>query len=144
MFVWKDDKLLMIERGLDPVGFAVPAGHVDDDTTYEAAAIRELKEEVGLDAQSLELIFEGRKENACRREDGSWHYWKLYRIEAKGELQGDPLETKRVGCYSREEIKRLALRTESYLKGEIAEAEWRVRPGLEPVMYEWFSALHII
>ncbi|MEK9177792.1 MAG: NUDIX hydrolase, partial [Patescibacteria group bacterium] len=49
MFIWNDDKLLLIERGKRPYGFAVPAGHVDGDKTFEIAAIRELKEEVGLD-----------------------------------------------------------------------------------------------
>ena len=66
MLVWKDEKLLLIERMKFPPGFAVPAGHVDADSTYEDAAKRELKEEVGLDAENLELVLEIRKENPCR------------------------------------------------------------------------------
>ena len=67
IMVWRGDKLLLIERAKFPKGFAVPAGHVDGDATYEDSAKRELKEEVGLDAMGLRLIAEGRKENPCRR-----------------------------------------------------------------------------
>jgi len=107
MFVWREGKLLLIERKKFPPGFAVPAGHVDEDTSFEDAARRELKEEVGLDATSLELIHEGRHENPCRREDGTWHYWKVYKVEAIGELKRSESETKQAGWYPLEEIKKM-------------------------------------
>ncbi|NQV00584.1 MAG: NUDIX hydrolase, partial [Parcubacteria group bacterium] len=84
MLVWRDEKLLLIERKKQPFGFAPPAGHLDEDNSFEHSAERELKEEVGLDSKSIELLVEGRKENPCRREGGSWHYWKIYKIEAGG------------------------------------------------------------
>lgn len=56
MIVWRNDKLLLIERKKPPFGFAPPAGHVDDDKSFEVAAKRELKEEVGLDTDNLELL----------------------------------------------------------------------------------------
>lgn len=68
MFVYKGDKLLLIERKKFPFGFAVPAGHVDNDHDFETAALRELKEEVGLDGVTLTKIYEGRRDNPCRRE----------------------------------------------------------------------------
>jgi ADP-ribose pyrophosphatase YjhB (NUDIX family) len=49
----KDGKILLIERAKFPKGFACPAGHVDEDSDYETSAKRELKEEVGLDAENL-------------------------------------------------------------------------------------------
>ena len=94
MLVWKENKLLLIERGREPFGFAIPAGHVDGDTTFEAAAIRELEEETGLQTESLELLTEGRKDNFCRRDGGSWHFWKLYTIISKGEINPSKIETK--------------------------------------------------
>ena len=144
MFVWESGKLLLIERGRPPYGFAVPAGHVDDDLTYEDAAKRELKEEVGLDTDSLELIKEGKKENYCRRKDGAWHYWKLFKIVSSGEIVRSEDETKQAVWYTVDRIKGLASRTEIYLQGKISDGDWRKNPGLEPVMYEWFKELKII
>lgn len=126
MLVEREGKILLIERNKGTPGFALPAGHVDDDAGYESAAKRELKEEVGLDAQKLELIAEGRKENPCRREGGVWHYWKIYKVETTGKVSRSKDETKQVGWYSRAEIKNLPA------------------PGLEPVMHDWFQELGII
>lgn len=105
MLVRRDEKLLLIERKNWPPGFAAPAGHVDGDATFEDAARRELKEEVGLDATSLELIYDGRRENPCRREDGTWHHWKIYRVEATGEMHRSEEETKQAGWYTVEEMR---------------------------------------
>ncbi len=125
MFVWKEGKLLLIERKKFPPGFAVPAGHVDDDTSYESAAKRELLEEVGLTATKLELIFEGRKENPCRRKDGTWHQWKLYKVEATGELKPSESETKQAGWYTLEEVTMM-------------------KDKLEPVIQELFKDIGIL
>lgn len=144
MLVWKDNKLLLIERKQPPFGFAPPAGHLDDDTSFEKAAKRELNEEVGLETKSLRLVTEARKENPCRREGGSWHYWKIYEVKAEGKLRPSKDETKQVGWYSRIQIEKLAKRTEQYLASKIAENEWQASPGLEPVWYEWFKELKII
>jgi ADP-ribose pyrophosphatase YjhB (NUDIX family) len=135
MIVREEDKILLIERMKFPFGFAPPAGHLDGDT-YEEAARRELKEEVGLIANKLALIYEGRVENPCRREDGTFHDWKVYKAEASGEVKRSKDETKRVGWYSSQEIEKLMERTKSYLRGEITEAEWESSPGMEVFWYE--------
>jgi ADP-ribose pyrophosphatase YjhB (NUDIX family) len=144
MLVWKGDKLLLIERARFPKGFAIPAGHVDGDPTYEDAARRELKEEVGLDATGFTLVAEGRKENPCRRKDGTWHYWKLYRATTTGDVNRSQDETKQANWYSKDEIKSLAERTEKYRKGDVTDDAWNDKPGLEPIMYDWFKELTII
>ncbi|MEK7501870.1 MAG: NUDIX domain-containing protein [Patescibacteria group bacterium] len=143
MFIWNEDRLLLIERGKRPYGYAVPAGHVDGDATFEIAAKRELKEEVGLDTESIELLVEGRKENKCRREGGTWHYWKLYKIIPSGNISRSLDETKRAGWYDRTQIQELARRTEEYKFGKVSEEDWEKSPGLELVMCEWFKELKV-
>lgn len=144
IFVWDNQKLLLIERMHDPKGFAVPAGHVEDGEEYVNAARRELEEEVGLKSGELELIYEGRKENPCRREGGAWHNWKLYKAEVVGGELKESDETKQIGWYDAQAIKILAERAEEFKKGIISAAEWSENPGLEPVMYEFFKALKIL
>lgn len=144
MIVWKDDKILLIERMKYPFGFACPAGHVDGDASYEESAKRELQEEVGLEVINLELLFEGRKENPCRRENGSWHYWKIYKVKAEGEAKRSLDETKKMFWASKDELKKISERTEKYLQKEISEEDWEKSPGLEPIWCEWFKQLNLI
>lgn len=144
MFIWKNDKLLLIERKKFPFGFAVPAGHVDDHGSFEDAAREEVEEEVGLKVTNLKLIAEGRRENPCRRPGGTWHYWKQYETEVRGNLKPSQDETKKVGWYAKAEIKKLAQRTEKYNNGEISEVDWELSPGLEKYFYEWVKELNII
>lgn len=44
-----DDSIVLIERRNGPEGYALPGGFVDYGETVESAAIREAKEETGLD-----------------------------------------------------------------------------------------------
>lgn len=135
MIVRQKNKILLIERRKYPYGFAPPAGHTDGDATYEVAAKRELEEEVGLRSTKLDLIFEGRIDNVCRREGGIWHYWKIYEVGARGKIKRSTDETKQAGWYSREELQKLAERTKKYVAGEISDEKWRADPGLETFWY---------
>lgn len=144
MFVWKDGKLLMIYRAKPPFGVSVPAGHVDGDDSFEKAAIRELKEEVGLTAVGLEMISQGVKQNKCRRQNGDWHDWKLFNVEATGLVERSLDETLGVKWLDKAELMELGVRTEKYMRKGITEDDWVKDPGLEPVMYEWFKELKII
>lgn len=144
MFIWKADKLLLIERKKFPFGFAIPAGHVDDHGSFGNAAREEVEEEVGLEVTNLKLITEGKRENICRRPGGTWHYWKLYETEVRGDLKRSQDETKKVGWYTKDEIRKLAERTEQYNSDEISEGDWSLSPGLERNFYEWVKELNII
>lgn len=125
VLVERDGKLLLLERKNIPLGYAPPAGHVKDGETYEEAAVRELQEEVGLQAQNLSLVIEGRKEFGCKH-GSTWHYWKLYKADVNGEIKKNDDEAKQVGWFTTEEIKKLQ------------------NPGLDPVMGVWFKELGII
>lgn len=145
ILVWRDNKLLLIQRARPPFGMAVPAGHVDVHGTYEKAASDELAEEVGLTAERFGLAAEGRMENPCRREGGTWHYWKLYKAEGvSGEVVPSADETKSYVWADVATLKRLSEKTERYRSGTLPEEEWRSSPGLEPVMYDWFKKLGIL
>ncbi len=126
MVVEKDGKLLLIERKIFPLTYAFSAGHVDEGETYEQAAVRELKEEVGLDTVSMELFAEGRVENPCSRPEGTWHYWKVYKMQTAGEVKPSEEEAKQALWLTREEIKNLP------------------PPGFEPIMFEWYQEHGII
>lgn len=76
MLVRDGDLFLLIERATFPFGFALPAGHVDGDPSFEAAARRELREEVGLETATLKELLDKHMDNPCRREGGTWHHWK--------------------------------------------------------------------
>lgn len=144
MLVFNGPKLLLIERAKAPFGFAPPAGHVDDDTTFEEAAKRELKEEVGLDTISLSLVAEGRKQNLCRRRGGTWHYWKIYQMQVQGELQRSREETKQAHFFEPAHINVFVERTKRYLAKGTTEHDWSQAPGFQLVWYEWFSELGLI
>jgi 8-oxo-dGTP diphosphatase len=48
--------LVFIERAKDPLGLALPGGFIDDGEWAADAAIREMKEETGLDVELVELF----------------------------------------------------------------------------------------
>ncbi len=144
MIIRRNDKILLIERRKPPFGFAPPAGHIDDKGSFENAAKEEVKEEVGLSATKLKLLAEGKKNNPCRREGGSWHFWKIYQVDTEGDVKPSRDETKQAGWFTLDQIKSLAQRTERYLAREIPEEKWQVSPGIEPVWLGWFKELGII
>ena len=144
ILVFRDGKLLIIDRKRPPLGLATPAGHVDkhgnpddpEEKQFEAAAIAELEEETGLRAVGLTLIAEGDKGNQCRRLLGTWHHWRIYLAEAEGELRPSTEETRGHLWCSRDQMNRL-------LAGESIMVNGR-EAGLEPVWHEWFSEIQHI
>ena len=52
-----NDHIVLIERKNAPLGFALPGGFVDEGESVEHAAIREAKEETGLDVTLRTLLY---------------------------------------------------------------------------------------
>ena len=77
IFVLKGNKILLINRKIFPLGYAIPAGHVENNETYLQGAIRETKEEVGIDINTLKLIHHKKYTNPCSR-GAKFHRWKIY------------------------------------------------------------------
>lgn len=148
----KDARILMIERRKFPFGFAPVAGHVDKDgDDYEAAAVRETAEEVGLKLEQamlvLDKILENQFDSNCGRGggEGPWHHWKVYRADKwSGEVERSEDETKQARWVSMPDLLSLAARTEAYINGKIPESEWGANTGLEEVWYRIFKILEII
>jgi len=160
IIVWKDGKLLMIERKKYPFGFALPAGHQDGDLPEKTAA-KELSEEVGLIAEKLEKKLEISFKNPCRREGGTHHAWTIFEaILWYGELKPSDEETKKVFWADNQAISSQVAKFEEFMGkvGMAIDSEklpeitklfsenelWKESPGLEPVMYFIFKDLGII
>lgn len=156
----KDGKIVMIERLNYPEAFALPAGHCDG-MSFEMSAIKESKEEVGVDIQENKMIWRGDLQNLCKREGGTHHFWEVFEaIKWSGKLkEGD--DAKRFFLVTEEELRKIAERTEYFIKkynisheriadltlaifGDPSSSErktdpeWKENPGLEPA---WYSIL---
>lgn len=105
----RDGKYLLIDRATFPWGFAGPAGHIDEGESPIESLKREIKEETGLKVANYKLLFEEELDwNKCSA-GIQVHYWYLYECSAIGKLNRDIKETKSIGWYSVEEIKKLKL-----------------------------------
>lgn len=51
------DRVVLVERRNPPPGWALPGGFVDEGETIEAAAVREAREETGLDVRLEQLLY---------------------------------------------------------------------------------------
>lgn len=56
MIIEYNGGIVVIERGEEPIGYALPGGHIDYGETAEYAAVREAKEETGLDVKIKGLV----------------------------------------------------------------------------------------
>ena len=51
------EQIVLIRRRNEPIGWALPGGFVDEGESVEAAAVREAKEETGMDVVLSELLY---------------------------------------------------------------------------------------
>ena len=64
-----DGKYLLIDRDVEPFGFAGIAGHIDEGESPEEALFRKVKEESGLELKKHEL---------CFQEEVSWNWCRAF------------------------------------------------------------------
>jgi len=104
-------KYLLMDRVSPPPGFASPAGHIDEGEEPNEAAIREIREETGINIAQKDLEFICEEEipwNYCRSIKG--HYWYLYRATVDNEdIVIEKKEAKSMNWYTKEEMKELKL-----------------------------------
>ena len=87
------------------------SGHVDAGEDYDACAVRELREEIGLHlAAAPQRLFK----LAASAETDQEHVW-VYRCQAEGPVRLDPDEIERGGWFASEEVTRwMAERPEDF------------------------------
>ncbi len=79
------ERLVLIQRKFPPLGWALPGGFADKGESLEAAAVREAKEETGLDVALLEQIHTySNPARDPRRHTVSTAFW----ARAEGEPRG--------------------------------------------------------
>lgn len=74
-----EGKYLFFERTQFPLGFTIPAGHVDNGEGYAAAAIRELQEEVGIASRYMHHILDVDIVGDACSSGSDMHRWHVYR-----------------------------------------------------------------
>jgi isopentenyldiphosphate isomerase len=78
------------------------SGHVDSGEDYDACAVRELREEIGLSvAQTPQRLF---KIDACQ--ETGWEFCWVYRCESEGPFQLHPEEIEIGGWFALEKVTR--------------------------------------
>lgn len=72
------NQTLLFKRVIYPFAYAIPAGHLDVAENAQMAALRELKEEAGIELTSIKLFSEiDMSGDKCRR-GADDHRWHLY------------------------------------------------------------------
>jgi isopentenyldiphosphate isomerase len=78
------------------------SGHLDSGEDYDACAVRELREEIGLEVKSCsQRLF---KIDACK--ETGWEFCWVYRCKAEGPFQLHPDEIESGGWFAPEKITR--------------------------------------
>ena len=78
------------------------SGHVDSGEDYDACAVRELREEIGLKVKSCpQRLF---KIDACK--ETGWEFCWVYRCESEGPFQLHPDEIETGGWFALEKVTR--------------------------------------
>ena len=104
------------------------SGHLDSGEGYEAAVVRELKEEIGLTVtpeQGLKALFKV----DSRRETG-WEFVWVYRLESDGPFELHPAEVETGAWFTVDEVTRgIAERPRQYTRS--FKFIWTVRAGMD-------------
>ena len=110
--VWnKDGDILLLDRCKGTLGWAGPAGHLENGEDYLGAFRRELLEETGIQVNdSAKLVLYTDINNACTRGSDA-HEWCVFAMRATSdhvELK-EPDKHKGIGWFSPDEVDALGL-----------------------------------
>lgn len=108
----RDGEIYLIDRRFEPLGWACPAGHLEEGENPAEATEREFGEEIGLRVPSGKLLLDEMVEwNHCwKSEKGQGHYWRVFEMkDPGGQPVPNPEECKGGGWFTPEEIQHLVL-----------------------------------
>lgn len=92
------NKVLFYELTKFPYGLTIPAGHVDNKESPKKAALREAREETGLNMADLGLCINANiGGDSCRRGSDN-HRWSLYVYKLNGDQIANIVIDDREGC----------------------------------------------
>jgi len=57
IIIFKKNRIILIKRNNDPIGWALPGGFIDEGERVELAARREAKEETNLNVELIDLLY---------------------------------------------------------------------------------------
>ena len=104
----KNKKILIINRKLQPPGFAAVAGHIDKGESSSQALEREIKEETNLRLEQSKLVL---KRLIVQQEDCTFkskiHQWYVYECSCSGRIKPQKKEVKSISYLSIQEIRKL-------------------------------------
>ncbi len=80
------------------------AGHVDEGEIYEQAAVRELKEELGIERNAADLTFIVKKRICDLQTQKPKHFHSIYTITYDGEIYPDASEISELRWFGKEEL----------------------------------------
>lgn len=110
MIVYRDGKVLLIKRGKEPYRehWSLPGGSQETGETLEECAIRELREETGIEAQELEFAAVRDRMQFDDNNEIRFHFVLATYIATRftGEAVADD-DAKDCGWFSIDEMKRL-------------------------------------
>lgn len=139
----RQGQYLVFDREKEPDGAAFVAGHRDKHGTWNDALNGETREETGLTVVTKKLIIDTWTDNRCGRQPGplgAGHAWMVFEVTVSGEVVPGAGEVRNPRWEAPTGIAALARRTIDYAKGRVSEAEWRHKPGLEPIWLWLLSA----
>lgn len=157
VIIRKEDNFAVIKKKNFPRAYAFVAGHLDGNT-YEAAALKEVREEAGIYVMSLKLKLEEKYFSPCKREGGEWHNWRMYEAEKwSGEIQAGS-DTMEAFWTTRNDLTNLAQRTlyfsdklnipadnlAEFVPAISENPQWQKDPGLEPIWLIMLQKIGII
>lgn len=100
LIINSDDGILLVKRKNPPEGWALPGGFVDYGESIESAAVREAKEETGLD---VELIRQFHTYSDPKRDPRHHTITTVFLAKAKGKaVAGDDAED--IGIFGRNNL----------------------------------------